>query len=76
MFTIGSDAERAWIERGLDLVGIEYDIIRTETTNRATEAVPLTDALVVGRVLDVLGASIGAEGREFARVIRVSRSRR
>lgn len=60
-FAVDDADTEARIDRAFDAVGVEYDFTRSAATDRATEYRPVEDAAVLGRVLAVLGAPVGAK---------------
>ncbi|WP_252698283.1 hypothetical protein [Natronosalvus vescus] len=63
-FTINHRGEDSHVFDALDLVGVEYKIIRETEQGRATEARPSAHGTVLGRVLVTLGAPLGPKAEQ------------
>lgn len=66
LFALDDSGADERLERAFQAIGLEYELLREDATNRATEARPTEAASVLGRLLHALGAPVGAKNRDTA----------
>jgi len=63
-FALGDAGAHERLDEAFADLGIEYELLREDASNRATEARPAEAASVLGRLLHALGAPLGTKNRE------------